>query len=661
MLYLCSVKLLFTLFSAALLKRQAFAQFLPLYDANLTTLNSPHDPNITISYKVPEGACKTAFDTQKQYSGWVRIPVEDESTNLFFWFIEAREPTPALTIWLNGGAGGSSMSGFWQENGPCEVVEKDKDNLEVKAREWGWDRASNMLYIDLPSVGFSYTTPITNGSFDSYNATTIFPPEPIPEWSSPWAFTNGTFSIPNPSTNTFTAAHLVWNLLQAFLLTFPQYNPPLNSSTGISLFAKSTTAPYAPLFASYFHSQNLALSNSSLPSSVLPIKISAIGLINACNIDPVSQAQSYATMATNNSFNLPLLTTEQASPIMEAFKTRGGCSDLLAVCRSDNPTGLTKDDQIQVCQQAASCMDSLTFPYQKYTSRSLHDISNPSFDPLPNQTYLTYLNSLAFLSALGSPINFTDLPPAYPPLSPDPIPALTSLLSQGVRIAMISGDRDYLCNWYSTQSTALRLASSLPSYSPFLNAAGYAQIYSNTTYIGGAVRQFANLSFSRVYDAGHFPSYSQAETLFEVFARVVLGDRSLSTGEEVELGGTFATEGDPEATHTAELLATNVPNPRCYIRKAAETCDDESTRAVLRGEGVVINGVWYNSSDDWQLPGQRDGTSGQDPTTTAVMTGIFTTSISASTETANSAPVSRQGSAAYGLSVVGVLAGALLL
>lgn len=127
----------------------ALAQFVPLQDANLTTLNAAHDPNITISYKVPKGACKTAFDAQKQFSGWVNIPVEGRSTSLFFWFIEAREPTSTLTIWLNGGTGGSSMSGFWQENGPCEVVEKDKDHLEVKAREWGWDRASNMLYIDL--------------------------------------------------------------------------------------------------------------------------------------------------------------------------------------------------------------------------------------------------------------------------------------------------------------------------------------------------------------------------------------------------------------------------------------------------------------------------------------------------------------------------------
>ncbi|KAK0667519.1 Alpha/Beta hydrolase protein [Cercophora samala] len=667
MVLLRSVRLLCAFFSVAPATNWALAQFVPLQDANLTTLDSAHDPNITISYKIPKGACKTAFDTQKQYSGWVNIPVEHRSASLFFWFVEAREPSSTLTIWLNGGAGGSSMSGFWQENGPCEVVEKDKDHLEVKAREWGWDRASNMLYIDLPSVGFSYTTPITNGSFDSYNATTIFPPEPVPKWSSPWAFMNGTFSSPFPLStvdNTTATADLIWNFLQTFLLTFPQYNPPSNSSTGISLFAKGTTAPLAPLFASYFHSQNLALSNASPPNAILPIKISSIGLLNACGLDPLSQAQSYATMALNNSFHLPLLTPNQTAPIMEAYNSRGGCSDLFLACR--NPSSLTEDETSQVCQQAWQCVYSLTIPYQQFTSRSLYDINSPSFDPLPNQTYLTHLNSLEFLTAIGAPVNFTDTtPPPIPTLHDDPLSALTSLLSQGVRIALIHGDRDYLCNWYSGQSTSLTLSQTLPLYTPPpFNTTGYADIHVNSTYIGGVTRQLAaNLSFTRVYDAGHFPSYSQPETTFEIFARVILG-LSLSTGQEVDLAATFGTNGNPEANKTGPaLLATNVPNARCYIRKVADTCDDESARAVLRGEGVVINGVWYNSSKDWQLPGQRsDGAVGQGAAPTAtVMTGIFTTSLSATTSTSNSGAVSGWDCSAHGLSIVGALAGLLLL
>ena len=120
----------------------------PRSSAGLKTIKSPIDGDISISYKnPPAGTCKSAYDWQQQYTGWVHIPgVYD--TNTFFWFVEAREPTEQLTVWLNGGPGTSSMLGLWQENGPCEVIEEAEGVLGTQVREWGWDRASHLLYID---------------------------------------------------------------------------------------------------------------------------------------------------------------------------------------------------------------------------------------------------------------------------------------------------------------------------------------------------------------------------------------------------------------------------------------------------------------------------------------------------------------------------------
>lgn len=137
----------------------SFAQFIPHANAaerNLTVVRSPGNSNVTVSYKVPDGACTTAFDSQRQYTGWVSIP-GDYPTNLFFWFVEAREETESLTLWLNGGPGSSSMYGFFTGNGPCEVVEEGLNRYNTVAREWGWDRASNMLFID--QVGFYAFSP----------------------------------------------------------------------------------------------------------------------------------------------------------------------------------------------------------------------------------------------------------------------------------------------------------------------------------------------------------------------------------------------------------------------------------------------------------------------------------------------------------------------
>lgn len=125
----------------------SFAQYPPA-QVNLTTIKSPVDGNITITYKTPpKDTCTTAFDTQQQYTGWVHIP-GDYPTNTFFWFIAARQQTLQLTVWLNGGPGTSSMFGLFNENGPCEVIEVAQGKFGTITRDWGWDRGSNMLYID---------------------------------------------------------------------------------------------------------------------------------------------------------------------------------------------------------------------------------------------------------------------------------------------------------------------------------------------------------------------------------------------------------------------------------------------------------------------------------------------------------------------------------
>jgi carboxypeptidase C (cathepsin A) len=81
---------------------------------------------------------------------------------------------------------------------------------------------------------------------------------------------------------------------------------------------------------------------------------------------------------------------------------------------------------------------------------------------------------------------------------------LGKLLDRGVQIAMMYGDRDYLCNWLSGEQTSLAINSTL---SRGFKDAGYVNITTNATYIGGMVRQFGHLSFSRVFDAAHGGSF----------------------------------------------------------------------------------------------------------------------------------------------------------
>ncbi|KAE8152319.1 Alpha/Beta hydrolase protein [Aspergillus avenaceus] len=87
-----------------------------------------------------------------QYTGWLDIGPQ----HLFFWYFESQND-PAndpLTLWLNGGPGGSSMIGLFQELGPCLVNEHGNGTVYSP---WGWSKNSNLLFVDQPgNVGFSY-------------------------------------------------------------------------------------------------------------------------------------------------------------------------------------------------------------------------------------------------------------------------------------------------------------------------------------------------------------------------------------------------------------------------------------------------------------------------------------------------------------------------
>ncbi len=63
---------------------------------------------------------------------------------------------------------------------------------------------------------------------------------------------NGTFSSQSvdatPNT-TEVAAAAIYHMMQGFLSTFPQYNPPGNTSLGVNLFSESYGGKYGPIFA----------------------------------------------------------------------------------------------------------------------------------------------------------------------------------------------------------------------------------------------------------------------------------------------------------------------------------------------------------------------------------------------------------------------------
>jgi carboxypeptidase C (cathepsin A) len=296
------------------------SQFLarPTYD---TVLQSAINSNITISYNRPNAStCATAFAHQKQYAGYINLPPftlapfqQNYSTNTFFWFFESRTSprTAPLTIWLSGGPGSSSMVGLFEETGPCETVQLSSGSYSTQPRLWGWDRSSNLLFIDQPTrTGFSYDERV-NATVDlskdfPFMLENRMQPRPLAPNTSAWRVMNGTFASDravNTQDSTAIAARAFWHFLQGFLSAFPQYNPGTrpNRTTiepaGVNLFAESYGGMYGPTFADYFEVQNDRRNNGSLPDSTLVIQLDSVGIINGA-VDFLTEIISSPTSRT---------------------------------------------------------------------------------------------------------------------------------------------------------------------------------------------------------------------------------------------------------------------------------------------------------------------------------------------------------------------------
>ncbi|OCL12207.1 alpha/beta-hydrolase, partial [Glonium stellatum] len=581
-------------------------------------IKSPIDPNIVISYKSPDpGTCTTVFTSQKQYTGYVNLPPytiapyqQNYSINTFFWFIEARQnpETAPLTIWLNGGPGSSSMIGLFQESGPCEVVQLSDGGYGTQSRMWGWDRSSNILYIDQPAqVGFSYDV-LINKSQNLYSDTYLAPTA-APSTQPAYTFLNGTFSSGNQlhtANTSMIAANAAWHFLQGFLSAFPQYNPGTrpNSTTtlptGVNLFAESYGGQYGPAFANLFEQQNAKrLTGAISRNSTLEIKLTAVGILNGL-IDELVQTPFYPRFANNNTYGIKAIDDVAMLNALNDFQASGGCEEAINACRSsmnsNDPEG--EGDEYttnELCASAEQICGGIEVLYSA-SGRSFYDIRVTTPTSFPSPAYLEYLNSAPFQQSIGAPLNYTE--------SNDMIfylfqkTSLAHLLTLGVRVALLYGDADYICNWYGGEAVSLALAALIPNYATAFPAAGYADIIVNSSYVGGAVRQFGNLSFSRIYDSGHLVPAYQPETAFTVFTRIIEGT-DLGTGESIALDS-FATKGPQFSNYTNK--APTEPESMCWIRDISNTCTQDQINSMLSFKGVVIDGVWYEDADDYIPP-----------------------------------------------------------
>lgn len=89
------------------------------------------------------------------YSGFLPID-EKDNAQLFYWLILSKDKSEdkPLILWLNGGPGSSSLFGLFTEMGPLRVGQKGMTLEE----QYTWTSKANIVYVDQPvGTGYSFS------------------------------------------------------------------------------------------------------------------------------------------------------------------------------------------------------------------------------------------------------------------------------------------------------------------------------------------------------------------------------------------------------------------------------------------------------------------------------------------------------------------------
>jgi hypothetical protein len=239
-----------------------------------------------------------------------------------------------------------------------------------------------------------------------------------------------------------------------------------------------------------------------------------LGMTNAC-IDQLYSGPQYPVFAYNNTYGVHFIPESVAEAEVHNMTKPDGCADLIQQCRElgniGDPEWIGTNDTVnEACNLATDwCTAYVTGGLPGLTNRTLFDVAvvrTDGNDPCP--FYLpaqNYLNLPTVQAALGVPLNFTYdsnvvtnvfgsySAPSLKIGTGDSIRKgihdLEYAIAAGANVALIYGDRDYICNWLGGEAIAKNLAWS--HQQGFLGA-GYEKTVTNAKYDGGVTKQVSS-------------------------------------------------------------------------------------------------------------------------------------------------------------------------
>ncbi|KAF4120576.1 cathepsin A (carboxypeptidase C) [Geosmithia morbida] len=408
-------------------------------------------------------------DDVKQYSGY--LDDEEEDKHLFYWFFESRNDpkNDPVVLWLNGGPGCSSLTGLFLELGPSFVNKK----IGLDRNPSAWNNNASVIFLDQPvNVGYSYS-----GSSVS---------------------------------DTVAAGKDVYALLTLFFHQFPEY-----AKQDFHIAGESYAGHYIPVFTSEILSHKER--NINLKSILIGNGIT----------DPYTQYAYYRPMACGEGGHEAVLSESECQSMDNALPR---CQSLINSCYSSGSAWSCVPATIY-------CNNAMIGPYQR-TGRNVYDIRGPCEDEsnlcYPGVGWTSdFLNKESVRKAVGAEVD------SYDSCNFDinrnfvfagdwmkPYHELVPKILEEIPVLIYAGDVDYICNWLGNEAWTNELEWS--GHQAYSKAKSEDLVISTESESKaksyGQVKSSGNLTFMRIFQAGHMVPMDQPKSSIDFVNRWLGGE-----------------------------------------------------------------------------------------------------------------------------------------
>ncbi|KAH9326159.1 hypothetical protein KI387_006337 [Taxus chinensis] len=416
---------------------------------------------------------EATLDDLGHHAGYFQLE-HTHAAKMFYFFFESRgsKADDPVVLWMTGGPGCSSELAVFYENGPFKIA----DNLTLVWNDYGWDKVSNLIFVDQPTgTGFSYSTDVRDFRHDE----------------------NG-------------VSNDMYDFLQAFFKEHPKY-----ANNDFFITGESYAGHYIPAVTSRVHQGNK-------DNKGLPINLKGFAIGNGLT-DPSIQYKAY----TDYALEMGLITEADYKRINKIYPA---CELSIKLCGTKGTISCFAS--YLVCNSIFSSIISIAgninyYDVRKQCSGSLcYDFSNME----------KYLNQGSVRDALGvGDRKFVSCSPTvYEAMLTDWMRNLEvgipTLIEDGIKLLVYAGEYDLICNWLGNSRWVNSMEWS--GHEDFTKAPTKPFLVDDKE--AGLITSYGPLSFLKVHDAGHMVPMDQPKAALEMLKRWTQGSSLDDSSEMLE-------------------------------------------------------------------------------------------------------------------------------